>query len=98
MNRDMFRIYRGETESRASAAIRICVQKFKRVLKRKKGNGTRLTKVHQMLHSLQIELLTFSCSQTTFDANAGSIVTLSSRVDLVKVTSTVHDDIQISKI
>ena len=46
----MFRIYRGETESRASTAIRICVQKFKRVLKRKKGNGTRLTKVHQMLH------------------------------------------------
>jgi hypothetical protein len=48
--RDMFRVYRGETESRASNAIRICVQKFKTVLKRKKGNGTKLTKVHQMLH------------------------------------------------
>eukprot|EP00978_Attheya_sp_CCMP212_P018706 scaffold51711_cov66-Attheya_sp.AAC.2 len=50
LHRDMFRIHRGETESRASNAIRICVQKFKSVLKWKKGNGTKLTKVHQMLH------------------------------------------------
>eukprot|EP00978_Attheya_sp_CCMP212_P024024 scaffold74772_cov53-Attheya_sp.AAC.1 len=48
--REMFRVYKGESESRASNAIHICVQKFRTVLKRKKGNGTKLTKVHQMLH------------------------------------------------
>ena len=50
LSREMFRISRGQTDSRAGDAIYICVQKFRTVLKRKKGNGTKLTKIHQMTH------------------------------------------------
>ena len=46
----LFRIKRGESQSPATAAIAVCIQKFKTVVRRKKGHGSKLTKVHQMPH------------------------------------------------
>jgi hypothetical protein len=46
----LFRTQRGSIDSLATNAIRTCIQRFKSVVRRKKGHGTKLTKVHQMLH------------------------------------------------
>jgi hypothetical protein len=34
----------------ATQAIQVCIQKFKKVIRRKAGHGSKLTKIHQMLH------------------------------------------------
>jgi hypothetical protein len=49
-SQSLFRSERRSTSSPVKNAIRTCIQRFKSVVRRKKGHGTKITKLHQMLH------------------------------------------------
>ena len=72
LSKKLFRVPRRETECDASKAFRICVQKFKSIVRRKKGNGTKLTKVHQMLH-LPYYISMYGCPSNWYGSPAESL-------------------------